>query len=73
MKRKSDCNHCEYKTTGQEYFSIHIKLVHEKVMSDCNKSNVFMNSLCPLKASKRNSEHAYKYSVTRTDKHGQTG
>ena len=33
----SDCNQCDYKTTGQGYISCHIKLVHDEVKSDCKQ------------------------------------
>ena len=33
----SDCNQCDYKTTGQGYITFHIKLVHEEVKSDCKQ------------------------------------
>ena len=34
---KSDCNQCDYKTTGQGYLAIHIKLVNKELKSDCNQ------------------------------------
>ena len=34
---KSDCNQCDYRTTHQKYFTIHIKSVCEEVKSDCNQ------------------------------------
>ena len=33
----SDCNQCDYKTTGQGYITFHIKLVHDEVKSDCKQ------------------------------------